>query len=290
MAYLRQNCVLKNTSNDSIRDQWQVARARVKAPMMKAGQPEVLDFPAGYETYLTKVQANPAFEETVTGMNWAFKLVEIDPLIAFQFHIQLERSANLCRNVADAEPRVDDMLEPLVDDMVGPVVDDMLGVCLPLDVEDIPASVVVSGSSLTVEAESTNLKFIPVSGLGVPEMREITIPVPRRVRTVGMHFLPSSPLLHVVRHKGRTYLKNGYHRAYGFGKAGASHIPCIYLEGETDFTAMGIVAGRTFQPDLLESGAPPTVGHFVQERAYPVSLKATRQALRINWSWQIRPN
>ena len=274
MAYLRQNCVLQNTATNAVRGQWQAARARARAPMVRAGQPEVLEFPSGHETYLTRVEANPAFEETVRGMTWSFKLVEIDPLIAFQFHVQLERSANLCRNVSDSEPLIEDMLGP----------------CLPLDVEDISASVVVSGSSLTVEAESQNLKFTPLGARGLPEMREITIPVPRRVRTVGIHFLPSSPLLQVVRHRGRTYLKNGYHRTYGFGKAGARHIPCIFMEGETNFTAMGLVADATFQQDLLESDAPPTVGHFIQDRAYPVNLKAKRQSLRINWSLQILPS
>jgi hypothetical protein len=119
----------------------------------------------------------------VRGMDWSFKLVELDPLIAFQIQVELARSANLCSNVSEAVP----------------LLDDMLGTCLPLEVEDIEAPITVSGNSLTVQTESMNLKF-RLSGLsGAPEMAEITIPNPRRVRTVGIHFFPSSPLLQVVR-------------------------------------------------------------------------------------------
>src|SRR5207245_974593 len=223
------------------------------------------------DDYLTKVQANPAFGETVKGMNWSFKLVEIDPLIAFQIQVELARSANLCANVSEAAPLLDDMLGP----------------CLPLDVEDIPASIGISGNTLTVEAQSMNLKFSRPDTSGAPQLAELTVPNARKVRTVGLQFLPSSPLAQVVRFRDRTYLKNGYHRAYGFGKAGATHLPCIYLEGNTTFPEIGLVPTATFQADLLESAAPPTVGHFVQARAFVVELVSKRLALRINWSYQL---
>jgi hypothetical protein len=183
MAYLKQNCVLTRTSTTAIREQWLAARATIRVPIPRAGQPEILDFPPGYDDYLGRVCANAAFEETVRGMDWSFKLVELDPLIAFQIQVELARSANLCSNVSEAVP----------------LLDDMLGTCLPLEVEDIEAPITVSGNSLTVQTESMNLKF-RLSGLsGAPEMAEITIPNPRRVRTVGIHFFPSSPLLQVVR-------------------------------------------------------------------------------------------
>jgi hypothetical protein len=241
--------------------------------MSRAGQPEILDFPAGYEDYLKDVQANPAFEETVKGMAYSFKLVEIDPLIAFQIRIELERSANLCSGVS---------IEPLVGDMLKP--------CLPTTVEGVPVSLGVTGSSLTVESESLNLKFSPAGPSGAPTMAEISLPNERRVRTVGMHFFPSSPLVQIVRYQDRCFLKNGYHRAYGFAKAGANHVPCVFLEGETSFGAIGVVPRATFQPDVLLCDNPPTMGHFVQDRAYEVNLKSYRQVLRINWSYQILAN
>lgn len=265
--------MLTNTSTAAIRNHWLAARARARVPMPRPGQPEVLDFPAGYESYLREVEASPAFEETVNGMAFSFKLVEIDPLIAFQIRIELDRSANLCSGVS-AEPLLGDMIKP----------------CLPTVVEDVPTSLGVGGNSLTVESRSLNLKFRPFWPSGAPTMAEITLPNARRVRTVGMHFFPSSPLVQVVRYEGRCFLKNGYHRAYGFAKAGASHVPCVFLEGETSFSAMGIVPHATFQPEVLLCENPPTMGHFVQDRAYEVNLRSYRQVLRINWSHQILPD
>jgi hypothetical protein len=263
MAFLRNNCVLPNRSTNAIREQWLIARSRVKTSATNAGQPKVSEIPSGHEDYLNQVVASPSFSETLEGMHWSFKLVEIDPLIAFQFHLWPDRAANLCKNL-DAAPEIDDILP----------------VCLPLDVEDIDASVSSSGSTVTIESKSMNLKFSP-------SLQEITVANPRRKRTIGLQFFPSCPLIQVVRFRGRSYLKNGYHRAYGLGRVGLESVPCIYLEGATSFSQVGLIADRTFQPGVLESEKPPTVGHFVQDRAYEVSMYEPRQVMSVTASHKV---
>jgi hypothetical protein len=263
MAFLKSNCVLANRSTNAVKEQWLVARSRVKTPAVVAGQPKVTEIPSGYEDYLNRVVGSPSFGETLEGMQWTFKLVEIDPLIAFQFHLWPNRAANLCKSLDTA-----------------PDIDDMLPICLPLDVEDIQASVSSSGSSMAIESHSMNLKFSPT-------LQELTVANPRRIRTVGLQFFPSCPFIQVVRFRGRSYLKNGYHRAYGLGKAGVESMPCIYLEGATNFNQVGLIKDRTFPSEVLESERPPTVGHFVQDRAYEVTMYEPKQVMSISTSYKV---
>src|SRR5437899_2009281 len=68
------------------------AQANLGAPIDNAGQPEILDIPEEFNDYLEGVQRNPRFAQTVEPLTWAFKLIEADPLISFQFHIFTERS------------------------------------------------------------------------------------------------------------------------------------------------------------------------------------------------------
>lgn len=90
--------------------------------------------------------------------------------------------------------------------------------------------------------------------------------------------------MHVIRVDGRCYLRNGFHRVRGLLKAGATHIPCVLLEG-TDFAQVGAVGGgATFERACLESKNPPTCGHFTDERAYAVTLRQMSRLIHITWS------
>jgi hypothetical protein len=69
------------------------ARERVGSPLPNAGKPETAPIPAGHAEYLKRVAAMPRFAESFGGSPWGFRLVEIDPLIAFQFQVETARSA-----------------------------------------------------------------------------------------------------------------------------------------------------------------------------------------------------
>jgi hypothetical protein len=202
-------------------------------------------------------------------MSWSFRLVEVDPVIAFQTHIQIDRAANLCRNVED-----------------GPNLDDMLPICLPAQLEKVPVSIERSGSSVSVSSNSMNLRFQPISASGTPEIGELSVDNPRQVGTMGIQFFPAAPFVQVVRFHGRCFLRNGYHRVYGLAKAGATHVPCIYLEDAQDYSAVGL-RPNTLQPAVLESANPPTCNHFVNDRAYPVQLLQATQMLKLTWSYAV---
>jgi hypothetical protein len=51
-----------------------------------------------------------------------------------------------------------------------------------------------------------------------------------------------------------------------------------------DFDAVGIKPDMTFQPPVLESTNPPTVGHFGRGDAYDVRLKVFTRTIHVSWA------
>ena len=102
--------------------------------------------------------------------------------------------------------------------------------------------------------------------------------------TVGITFGWSSPLIQVVVYKGKHYLHNGFHRAYGLKMAGAEMMPCV-LRTVPNPQAIGVRDdGATFGSALLEGPNPPTVGHYTQDKALEVRLRAVTRLIGVHWT------
>src|SRR5437868_2626801 len=93
MNYLKADC-LGYTDAQQRSDIWERAQARLGAPVANAGQPALLPIPRGYQAYLDTVMQDPQFGRTVLGFRASsFALAEINPVLAFQFHVSIERAA-----------------------------------------------------------------------------------------------------------------------------------------------------------------------------------------------------
>ena len=181
-----------------------------------------------------------------------FKMVEIEPLLAFQLTVDSSRSNHHNGN----------LLGP-------PSLDELLAICLPINPVSEPIQIHQSPGSMMLTSRSLNFHtaaqgFINNNFLGVQ---------------VGV----SLPLVHVVRHNGKCYLHNGFHRAVGLRGLGVKAIPCVFRDVPSH-EAVGIKPGATFQAPLLESGNPPTLAHFTQGHAYDVQLKAFSRTIHISWA------
>lgn len=184
-------------------------------------------------------------------------LVEIDPLLAFQFTVGDGRSKHHGAALGQ-----------------NPSVVDLLPICLPLAPPSENFQTFSSPNSMMLKARSLNVQNF---GGGV-----------FNAAFMGIQFGVSLPFVHVVRHNGRCYLHNGFHRALAIRKAGATHAPCI-LRDVADHASVGIHAG-TFGATLLESANPPTLGHFTQGRAYDVQLKNVARYLHVSWADYVIPD
>ena len=240
--------------------EWNAAKAKLGAPIAKAGAPAIQPIPAVHDPHLQQLTTAPWIAPMFAGpwQGCEFKLVELDPLLAYQFTINDGRSQHHCG--ALAQP---------------PTLIELLNLCLPLTPAIENFQTWGSQNGMILKSKSLNLQNF---GGGI-----------FNAAFMGIQIGVTAPFLHVVRHNNRCYLHNGFHRALGIRRAGATHAPCI-VRDVPDHAAVGIRAdGTTFGATLLELSDPPTVGHFVQGRAYDVQLRNVARFMHVSWADYILP-
>lgn len=263
-SFLVDSCAPPDASDAALLQCWNDAKAKIGASFARPGQPSRHPIPVGHEAYLDGVKLNPRFDLTVLNVRWEFKLVEIEPLLAFQFHVETDKAAAICANVSNP-----------------PTLEEMLKICLPHNVQDSPLQVLPLANGLLILSPDPNV--VPLGGA-------TNVDTTTQMRLAGAVVGENSPLVHVIHCNGRYYLSNGYHRAYGLSKAGATHMPCIVIHTD-DYGRVGAVGGGgTFDRALLESPSPPTIAHFKYDRAYPVSLRTRTRFIQVTWSTYVMPD
>jgi hypothetical protein len=259
VAYLSQACIPPDLSQGALLRTWRDATERLGTPADKAGHPEALDLPSGHEEHLQAIPAHPRFVAAFANVSWSLKLVEIDPLLAFQFHIETDRSST------HAAP----LGEPTR-------LSELLSACLPLSMEAVPTRVQPIATGVIVSSRSTNFRLLASQfAWSDPE---------QGINTMGPLFGAAPPWVLVSRFHGRCYLSNGFHRAYGLRRAGATHIPCVFQDVADEKVAGIQGEGTTFGLPLLESENAPTLAHFTQGRALPVNRRLYTKVIHISWS------
>ncbi len=258
LEYFRTQCICKDTSDTVLVKMWQDARARLGNPIPHAGQPNILEIPAKHTAYLQGVPNHPRYKDTVAAMQVSFKQVEIAPLLAFQFHVHTLKERT-----------------PTAPAQMGSSMQELLQWCLPHSTEVLKAhmstNAISNGSEVVVTSPNINC------GILSAVIGQITT---EQLTPVSLAWGPTSNLVQIVRYNGRCYLKNGYHRAFQLGRLRIKHIPCLFLEA-SKWEDIGAVGPRVFPRELLESNNPPTLGHFLQQRAYEVTLPTFRRVIRI---------
>jgi hypothetical protein len=262
IGYLQNICVPPDPNDIvAMRADWQVAAAKLGPAFPNAGKPAVQSIPASHTGYIANLLSQNWMQEAMAGplLGAQFAMVEIDPLLAFQFHVDSDRSDHHCSPFSTP-----------------PTLDELFSACLPLTPVPDPVHIQRerSGGSMLLMSRSLNFQsiqqgFINGGLVGI---------------TVGF----SLPLAHVVRFNGRCYLHNGFRRTYGARIAGATEIPCV-LRDVPDAAAVGIQPVGTFQLQLMESANAPTLAHFTQGRAHDVQLRAFTRTLHVSWAEYVVP-
>ena len=255
LGHLRTICIPRDTSDAALTAQWEAARAKRGGPVPNAGRPRLQPIPETLREHLARLVREPwvapAFAGPLRGVEFA--LVEIDPLIAFQFTIDKERAGFYRQKLGD-----------------NPGAAELMPICLPATaaVEDYTA--IPGASSIVIKGRSLNLR-IAQQGLFDGEI-------------AGVQFSVALPFVSVALCKGRYYLQNGYNRAYGIRQSGATVMPCMIRE-VAELTSVGLKSdGTTFTAAVLQGDDVPTFGHFAQGRASDVTLRKVSRIIQVSWA------
>ena len=257
--YLKTSTAQPNQSDPILKAAWNAAGTKLGQPTPAAGLPDVQPLPAEHQAYAEAIKNIPLFA-SVFANDWAgseFALVEIDPLLAYQFHVDADRSSHHCNQLGQ-----------------NPSVGELLPICLPHAPATEAFETYQNDQSMILKTRSLNLRQFGAGMFNAAFM--------------GIQFGVSLPFAHVVRFNGRMYLYNGFHRALGVRKAGATHMPCIVRTVNTPEQA-GIRMG-TFSLALLESANPPTLAHFTGGRSTDVMLRKLTRLLHVSWSDYVIPD
>ena len=256
IAHLQNACVPLNPDPSLLTAEWQAAKAQLGAsPVQNAGRPNIAPIDPRHATHIATVLNQPIFQFGGNLLGTSCMMVEIEPLLAFQFTVDLDRSNHHCGVINSP-----------------PTVDELLNLCLPLTPPNEDIKTTPGANSFLLRARSLNVRSFNVGMFTPPNIGHF----------IGMQFGVSLPYVHVVRHNGRCYLHNGFHRTVGARLAGATHVPCLFRD-VPDHQAVGIHEG-TFPAQLMESNDPPTVAHFTQGRAQAVNLRAHSRVLHVSWA------
>jgi hypothetical protein len=237
------------------------ARQLLGAATPNAGHPDIQALPAIHDAYIDQVR-NAPFAASVFSGPWqdcSFAFVEIDPLLAYQFHVDTDRSDHHC--AALTRP---------------PTLENLLPICLPTAPAAEPFDTYNNHQSMILKTRSLNVRTFGAGMFNAAFM--------------GIQFGVALPFAHVVRFNGRCYLYNGFHRALGIRQAGATHMPSIVREVASPEEAGIWQNGATFDLAILESANPPTLAHFTGGRAFDVQLRKLTRLLHVSWSDYVIPD
>jgi hypothetical protein len=263
LTHLEQTCVPSNASSPTLVAEWTAAKAALGPPFPNAGNPSVSAIPTAGTAHVAHLSGQAWFQPYMADPAFCmagFYMIEIAPLLAFQ-HIVNKTRSNHHGALLGSPPSLQEMLD----------------ICLPItptaeqyNVQQQPGPP-NRPSSLMIKARSLNLRVVQAGYNG---------------NFGGVVIGPSLPVVQVCEFNGKYFLSNGFHRAYCLAMAGATEIPCI-LRRVSSESVIGIQEG-TFPLDLLQSNNPPTLGHFIQNRAHDVQLRLTSRVITVSWSeWTV---
>lgn len=266
LEHLRHACkpASENISDADLINEWNAARAKLGVGFPNAGNPEIRALPAANSKY----ESNFFKEKSIAAALRPFpkttiKLIEVDPLLAYQFVIDKARSNEHCGALKNP-----------------PSLEELLKLCLPTTLPQgrFPTSRIDPNSkSVIITTPNHNLRSLAHGVFDVNMDGVLT-------KIGGVRFQENLPFVHVVRYEGKCFLYNGYHRVLGIRAAGATHIPCLFRDVGSYPEAGVQEDGTTFGAQMFKEANAPTVGHFTQGRAYEVNLRRFSRIIHVSWA------
>lgn len=247
--FFREACLPADAGDFLLDADWQAATNKIGPAAAKAGRPDVQPLPQEQQGYVAELRR--AWPQVTPEAH--FGLVEIAPLITFQFSVDTDLSAK----------RAEQLSSP-------PAIDELMQLCLPQSSPPENLKLQRLENSVLIKSPNQNVR-IQGSGIIGPGQFGIVVGV-------------SLPLVQVVEFEGRWFVFNGVHRLHAAMQAGATHAPAM-IKAAKSWAEVGIKKdGSSFDETVIGSANPPTMAHFTPAQAQSVSLRRTTRIITVNWS------
>jgi len=277
LRFMRDNAV-DPPDEASLVAEWQAARDHLReletSEAGAADHPEIskIDVDSKYRPLLVELLKDPLIRNGFNSVPTEVALVELDRMVVYQKHIDLE-------------------FVPSLQERLGPAPSDekIFATCLPFDHPHPPGAWSrLDDSSYVFVSRSNDMRF-----LGALPLKPEHLPNnPHRGTLMGVVGLAvgfGSNFMNAVFCENRLILNNGSHRAYALREMGITHVPCI-VQHVSSRDELDLVASAKVRrdPDLyLKNPRPPMLRDYFNPRLRRVT-PARRQVREITVQYTIR--
>ena len=239
----------------ALADEWRAANAHIRElEKLEAGwadKPEIRPLPPHLEPLRERVSKDLLFHRAFRIVPADIWMVELDRLVVYQKHINLEHVR-----------RLKDQLGPAPSD------EEIFRLCLPFDHPAPPIRVMKTASNTYVFVSPSNdlrllgdTLFGPSSMTGQSQLGVIS-------GIVGVVIGFSANFLHAIHAEGRLVLNNGSHRAYALRDSGVTHAPCIvkHVSSQEELKAVAPADVRKSPELYLQQPRPSVLKDYFDPR------------------------
>jgi hypothetical protein len=236
-------------------DEWRAANDHIRSLEEReaglADDAPIVTLPSVFKAMAEAVIADPMFKRSFAFVPARLRMVELDRLVVYQKHINLEFVQNLKQQLGRT-----------------PAAADVFNVCLPVDRKVPPTSLQqIAQNVYMFVSPSNDLRFVEAMLLKPQNVTGYAAVGPL-VAVLGLAVGFSSNYLQAVEVEKRLVLHNGSHRAYALRELGVTHVPCV-VQTVSRREELEVVGSRELQeePDrYLREKRPPLLKDYFDPR------------------------
>ncbi len=228
-------------------DEWRTAQAVFERRQVDeaglADDPPMAPLPDHLEPLKRKLVEDPVYANGFTMLPTEILMVELDRLVVYQKHINLEFTRQLRAKVGP-----------------NPSDEDVFRTCLPFDHPQPPMKMLKTGAGTFVFVSPSNdirylgsMQLKPENIVGVSTHGHASM-------IIGLAVGFGSNFLNAIHCENRIVLNNGSHRAFAMRELGLTHVPCIvqHVSSRAELRAVASSDLRR-NPDQYLKGPRPSM-------------------------------
>jgi hypothetical protein len=275
LGYVSETVEGKQIDMRELADRWRSANDHVRAlEKIEGGYANAAKaepVPAEGSELAARIVADPTVRQTFGIVPFQIGMVELDRLIVYQKHIDLEHVRAIQSRMSPE-----------------PTLEELFAICMPLDERedpDIAGGLVGRSANQSLYAfssPSTDLRVLEDVVVDASTVQGLTTRngVPRKLIVVAVGY--SANFLCALRVNERLVLNNASHRAFALRDAGVTHVPCLIqnVSRREELEVIGVPElNQRFDTYFIEP-RPPLLKDYFDDKLR-MQLHATAKARQI---------